>query len=146
MLEYFLIFFGEYEDKTLHFLSNFDIKHFGFLKNIETLRLLYSCADVFVAPTIMDSFGKTLAESMACGTPVVCFNATGPKYIVSHKIDGYKAKPYDSELLKIGIEWIFNYHPYNELSFQARKNAVNFFDVNVSAKQYLNIYNEIMQG
>jgi len=36
----------------------------------------------------MDAFGKTIAEAMGCGTPVVCFDATGPKDIVSHKVDG----------------------------------------------------------
>ena len=55
---------------------------------------------------LMDAFGKTLAEAMACNTPVVCFDATGPKDIVDHKINGYKAIPFESRDLANGIEWV----------------------------------------
>ena len=66
----------------------------GYLSNSEALRAAYSAADVFVAPSRMDAFGKTLVEAMLCGTPVVCFNATGPKDIVEHQINGYLAEPF----------------------------------------------------
>ena len=33
----------------------------------------YSVADVYVNPSKMDTFGKTTAEALACGTPVVAF-------------------------------------------------------------------------
>ena len=56
----------------------------------------------------MDGFGKTLAEAMACGTPVVCFDATGPKDIVEHKRTGYKAVPFSTEDLAEGIKWVLN--------------------------------------
>ena len=37
----------------------------------EGLRLLYNAADLYVSPTMAEGFGLCLAESMACGTPVV---------------------------------------------------------------------------
>lgn len=37
----------------------------------------YSCADVFVNPTIEDTFPTTQIESLACGTPVVCYDVGG---------------------------------------------------------------------
>ena len=37
----------------------------------------YSAADVFVNPTIEDNFPSTQIESLACGTPVVCFETGG---------------------------------------------------------------------
>jgi glycosyltransferase involved in cell wall biosynthesis len=40
------------------------------------MRLVYNAADVFVMPSVQESFGQTVVESMACGTPVVAF-ATG---------------------------------------------------------------------
>ena len=77
----------------------------GFLHDTISLRLAYSASDVFVAPSLMDAFGKTLAESMSCGTPAVCFDATGPKDIVDHKLNGYKAFPFDTSDLTAGINW-----------------------------------------
>ncbi len=69
-----------------------------------SLRLVYSASDVFIASFLMDAFGKTLAESMACGAPVVCFDATGPKDIVDHKNNGYKSSPYEAKDLAVGID------------------------------------------
>lgn len=37
----------------------------------EELRVLYAAADLFVSPTMAEGFGLCLAESIACGTPVV---------------------------------------------------------------------------
>jgi glycosyltransferase involved in cell wall biosynthesis len=73
--------------------TGFEFKALGFLHNDVALRLAYSSADVFVAPSIQEAFGKTLVESLACKTPVVCFDATGPASIVEHKVSGYKARP-----------------------------------------------------
>ena len=41
----------------------------GFLSNVDALRLAYSAADVFVAPSRADAFGKTLVEAMLPGFP-----------------------------------------------------------------------------
>jgi glycosyltransferase involved in cell wall biosynthesis len=38
---------------------------------------IYSAADLFVNPTLQDTFPTTNLESLACGTPVVTFNTGG---------------------------------------------------------------------
>ncbi len=143
--KYFLCFFGNLNKRIIDDLG-FEYKSFGFLHDLISLRLIYSSADVFVAPSLMDAFGKTLAESMACGTPVVCFDATGPKDIVVHKNDGYKAKPFVSGDLRNGIEWILNNKNYKELSENARKSVVKKFDSKIIAKQYIDFYKEILNN
>ena len=100
-----LIFFGNLSKDTIKKI-NYHYTDLGFLHDTVSLRLGYSAADVFVAPSLMDAFGKTLAESMACATPVVCFDATGPMDIVDHKVNGYRAQPFEHEDLARGIEWI----------------------------------------
>lgn len=42
----------------------------------EELVQYYSMADVFLQPSIEETFGKVTAEALACGTPVVCFDST----------------------------------------------------------------------
>ncbi|MGB9876072.1 MAG: glycosyltransferase, partial [bacterium] len=45
--------------------------HFlGYLPR-EELPILYSCADVFVFPSLYEGFGLPVLEALACGTPVV---------------------------------------------------------------------------
>jgi glycosyltransferase involved in cell wall biosynthesis len=142
---YFLCFFGNVDKSVVEDLG-FEYKSFGYLHDNISLRLAYSSADVFVAPSLMDAFGKTLAESMACGTPVVCFDATGPKDIVMHKVDGYKAKPYESKDLAYGIEWVSNAENYDELCKNAREKVVREFDSKIVAKKYIDLYREILNG
>ena len=42
----------------------------------------YAVADVFVFPSLTDTYGVVMLESMACGTPVAAFNVTGPINVV----------------------------------------------------------------
>jgi glycosyltransferase involved in cell wall biosynthesis len=142
--KYFLCFFGEFNKHYLIKELGYEYKSFDYLKDNISLRLLYSASDVFVAPSIQEAFGKTLTEAMSCETPVVCFDATGPKDIVSHKIDGYKAKPFSSEDLAKGIEWVLNYDNYEDLCKNARKKVVENFDSRVIAEQYKKLYEEIL--
>jgi glycosyltransferase involved in cell wall biosynthesis len=121
--------------------------HLGFLSDSISLRLAYCGADVFVAPSRMDAFGKTLAESLACGTPVVCFDATGPRDIVDHMCTGYKAKPFDAADLARGIDWVLGLSAdrYHAMQSQCRTSAVNRFDSRVIARQYLDLYKEMLR-
>ncbi len=45
---------------------------------IEDLGRYYSASDVFVFPSLTDTFGLVLLESIACGTPVAAFPVPGP--------------------------------------------------------------------
>jgi len=42
------------------------------------LALCYSTADVFVFPSLTDTFGLVMAESLACGVPVAAYPVSGP--------------------------------------------------------------------
>lgn len=139
----FILFFGKIESAIFE-KAKFKCKSLGFLSDTISLRIVYSAADVFVAPTLMDSFGKTLAEAMACGTPVVCFDATGPKDIVDHMVNGYKAKPFSTEDLATGIKWVLT-NSGGELSNKARQKAVENFDSSIIAAKYQKLYTQLLQ-
>jgi len=140
---YLLCFFGRVDNTELKSLG-IEYISLGYLHDTISLCLAYSSADVFVAPSIMEAFGKTLIESMACGTPVVCFDATGPKDIISHKIDGFKAIPFESEEMAKGIEWVTSYKNYSELSENARDKVLRKFNTDVIAKEYLAMYENLI--
>ena len=46
------------------------------------LAALYAAADVFVFPSLTDTFGIVLLEALACGVPVAAFPVTGPLDVV----------------------------------------------------------------
>jgi len=139
------VFFGEVKKSDLENL-NIDFQILGYLRDNDSLRMAYSAADVFVAPSIQEAFGKTLIESMACGTPVVAFDATGPKDIVAHKQTGYLVKSFDPIDMANGIDWVLEDDDRKkQLSFQSRIRAENEFDIGVVAIKYREIYNDILK-
>ncbi|WP_462380533.1 glycosyltransferase family 4 protein [Pseudomonas sp. Marseille-QA0892] len=142
---YHLCFFGKLEARIAETLAlRFDCTSFGFLHDEVSLRLVYSAADMFVAPSVMEAFGKTLVEAMACGTPVVCFGATGPKDIVTHRHDGFAADPFDPVSLAEGIDWIARHEDYRTLRQRAIEKVRERFDTRVIARQYQQLYQEVM--
>lgn len=141
--KYHLCFFGKLDQSIADGLG-FDYTSFGYLHDSISLRLLYSAADVFIAPSLMEAFGKTLAEAMGCGTPVVCFDATGPKDIVTHQHDGYKAAPFEARGLAEGVEWVTGEADYPQLAANAREKIVSTFDSPVIARQYRALYEEML--
>ena len=49
----------------------------------EALARAYAGADVFVFPSLTDTFGLVILEALACGTPVAAFPVTGPKDVLT---------------------------------------------------------------
>ena len=52
--------------------------HFFIANGDDELARYYSAADVFVFPSLTDTFGLVMLESLACGTPVAAFPVPGP--------------------------------------------------------------------
>jgi glycosyltransferase involved in cell wall biosynthesis len=138
VLDPLVLLFGNVPEDMLS-EANVDVKSLGMINDRNLLRTAYSAADVFVAPSRMESFGKTLAESLATGTPVVAFDATGPRDIVDHKVNGYLAKPYEVEDLAAGIRWVLSHENPKLLAENAVKKARSF-DITVIAKNYADLY------
>ncbi len=125
------------------FAGRDDVIHLGLLRDDISLRLAYSAADVFVAPQVQEAFGKTLAEAMACATPVVAFDATGPRDIVDHKVTGYAARPFDPADLAEGVRFVLeDQERRTRLSHAAREKALRFFSPHVVARQYIDVYRQ----
>lgn len=48
----------------------------GLVRDPVKLSEYYSMADVFLNPSVQETFGKTTAEAMSCGTPVIVYHTT----------------------------------------------------------------------
>ena len=74
----------------------------GRTDNVQQLVALYSTADVYVNPSVEETFGLTTIEAMACGTPSVVYDSTAsPELICSDT--GRIAEPHDIEGLQKSI-------------------------------------------
>jgi glycosyltransferase involved in cell wall biosynthesis len=59
--------------------------HFLGAKHGEALAEAYASADVFVFPSLTDTFGIVLLEAMASGLPVAAFPVTGPIDVIGER-------------------------------------------------------------
>ncbi len=50
----------------------------------DDLAVHFASADVFVFPSLTDTYGVVLLEALACGTPVAAYPVTGPKDVIAH--------------------------------------------------------------
>lgn len=63
----------------------------------DELPAYYRAADIFCAPSIeSESFGITLVEAMACGTPVIASDIPGYEYVVEVAGGGFLFSPGDA--------------------------------------------------
>jgi glycosyltransferase involved in cell wall biosynthesis len=102
-----ILIFGKFSgnDKIL----SFKIHNFGFINNNQKLMEIFTLADIFVGPSIEESFGNVFLEALSCGTPCVSFNDIGAATdIINHKKNGYIAESMNSYDLFQGIKWTLN--------------------------------------
>ena len=71
----------------------------GFKRGVELAQYL-AAADVFVFPSLTDTYGLVMLEAMACGVPVAAFPVTGPIDVVKHGVTGML----DNDLKKAAVE------------------------------------------
>lgn len=108
--------------------------------------LLYSAADVVVAPSMQENLSNTVMESLACGTPVVAFDIGGMPDMIDHQISGYLATPFESNDLADGIMWVLaNENRRNLLSQHARQTVDERYALKVVANRYFELYQSILK-
>jgi glycosyltransferase involved in cell wall biosynthesis len=102
--------FYESEVKTLGIKSLVTFK--GKVSD-EDLKKTYHWGDITVLPSIdrSESFGLVLAESMACGTPVIASELPGVRSLVSQSQTGVLVKPNDVDDLAKAILYMGNNRP-----------------------------------
>ncbi len=123
----------------------FKAHYLGYLQDAISLAIVYSAANVMIVPSTQEAFGQTASESLACGTPVVCFDTTGLKDVVEHQENGYRAKCFSCEDLANGIAWILqDKQRWQHLSHRAREKVKQEFTLEIQAHRYLNLYHEIL--
>jgi glycosyltransferase involved in cell wall biosynthesis len=64
-----------------------DAVFFGFRFGEELARMM-AAADVFVFPSLTDTFGLVMLEAMACGTPIAAFDVPSPIDVVEDGVTG----------------------------------------------------------
>lgn len=106
--------------------------------SVEELAQIYSCADVFLNPTLEDTFPTTNLEALACGIPVLSFNTGGSPEAIDDKT-GIIIKTRTLESIMESISLLKKNNNANVKS-DCRVKAEVFFNKTKNFFEYIDLY------
>lgn len=86
--------------------EGYDIRKYGYIAETSRMNEIYAMADVFVLPSVAETFGCVALESLASGTPIIAFETGGIPEIVSPET-GWVVERKNSKKLAKQIENAF---------------------------------------
>jgi glycosyltransferase involved in cell wall biosynthesis len=139
-----LVVFGA-ANSSMSWPPGLRVTYIGYVDSDRTLAYLYSAADVFLAPSVQENLANTVMEALACGSPCVAFDIGGMPDMIDHMITGYLARPFSSDDLANGIEWVIqDAARHQRLSVDARNKVDREFAIRNVAERYKRLYEDVL--
>ena len=115
------------------------------VKDEQTMADYYRAADVLAYTTIADNCPLSVLEALSCGLPVVASEVGGVPELVRDGKTGLIVPLGDAAGLVTGIQRIIEDEQFQKaLSTSAAMDAKERFDIQRQAKEYLELYTEII--
>ncbi|MBB4035069.1 glycosyltransferase involved in cell wall biosynthesis [Dysgonomonas hofstadii] len=113
----------------------------GLIHDENKLSLIYSAADIFVMPSIEETFGQVIIESLSCGTPVVSFPTGGALDVIRTGFNGIITDHFSSDDLANAIQEAINTHFDNN---KIREDILSRFNIKIQTDKYIELYKSIL--
>jgi glycosyltransferase involved in cell wall biosynthesis len=133
--------------KCFQFLSSkYNILTLGWIDG-EELALALSAADIFLMPSIQESFGLMAVEAMASGTPVIVFEGTSLPDVIKAPFGGVAVKAKNSKKLAEAIEQLLDNDELRiRLSKQARLIVENEYAFPLYVNRHITLYEDVIKS
>lgn len=124
------------------------VRYVKYTDDDSLLAQYYSAADLLLYPSLADTFGLVVAESLSCGTPVVTFKTGGIPEIVTNKKTGYIAEYKNLNDLIKGVEYVFGLtnDEIREMSQDSTQRIRENFTLDIMTNNYLDRYQRILNS
>ena len=120
------------------------IRSLGLIRDNDTLRRAYQAADAFVLPSVEDNLPLIGMEAMACGTPVIGFDAGGIPDYVREGVSGWLARTGDAaDLHRCLVAAVGNRLAARRLGVGARELILREYATPIEADRYAALYRSI---
>lgn len=142
---YLLLLIGRWQDETyrariMKLANKLGIKviELGYISE-DQLPLIYSMADVYVSPSLVEGFGLPMAEALACEVPVIATDTGASREIVGP--GGCLVPPSNSEALARAIETVLESPELRkEMGKAGRQHIIQNFDPDIMIEKTLQAY------
>jgi len=119
----------------------------GILTTYKELSLAYSAADVFIMPSLQETFGKMFAEAMKCGTVPICFNIGGTKDIIINYNNGFILKKKDYKKIAEKILFLLkNPQKKKKMEINAENKIKKYHTLEKEVKKIVKLYSNLFNS
>ncbi len=119
-------------------------RYVGYIKDSGLLRRYYQAADLFLHAANAETFGLTVAEAQACGTPVVATAVGGIPEIVQHERTGFLVPRHGSnEMADCIVELAMDRQTCRRMGEVAANFAGKEFELQTQVRKYLEWFDQL---
>ena len=120
---------------------------FGEVRDDVQLNHIYAAADLFVMPSLQESFGKVTVEAMASGTPVVAYASTPAEEMLRHGETGWLVPHGDVKAFLATLKEIRSLPraSMESMGAAAHEIAQRQFSADAVADEHIALYNSLLQ-
>jgi len=123
--------------------DKYNIIDFGSMNNQELL-YAYNACDIFLMPSIGETFGMMAIEAMACSKPVIIFDNTALPTVTFAPECGVLVENKNSEKLKEAIEYLINNEEEREKRGKlGRKICEDNYNINKYNERLIELYKKV---
>ena len=137
-----LVVFGNC-DRDRELEKMIEVHYLGYISDEKQMAELYNASDLYITPSEEETFGQTVAEALACDTPVLAYRIGGISDMVRHRENGYLATLHDIEDLKSGLE--FCCQKQEQLRIGAGSEIRREFNFGIVGKSYKQLCEELLK-
>ncbi|MBT4426750.1 MAG: glycosyltransferase [Rhodospirillaceae bacterium] len=126
-------------------LQPFDTRLAGYREAPGEMAKVYAAADLSVVPSVDENLANTALEAMACGRPIIAFDAGGTRDAVQHMKTGYLAAAGDDRDLAEGIKLLVDSRERCAQMGKAASQLISReFCMNRQAERFSNLYQSVV--
>lgn len=129
------------------------IKHFGyegvkFLGHLPQTELhqYYQQSDVFVLPSLCDSFGMVVTEAMSAGLPVIISENTGARELVRNGVDGFVVPVRNAIAICDKLKWLYENRELTRMMGKQAMDRVREYSWDRYQVALMDSYHTILKG